>query len=780
MFEHVFKGCAPVPLAGYLKALGVFRLVAEQADEDARGFWRDERFVLRTKLSEEELIAFFLDAYRPSPILSPWNAGSGFYYREGKSNEKDPATGKKIKTGTRDEATTATKAIDAVMSGLAQRFDALRESIGFAKAELVELGFSAAPTDDEKADLVGRARSTLPDLVGSWIDAAATCANDGLAFPPLLGSGGNDGNLDFSTTFVQTILGLMDPRSGEASAPARSQLEGALFGRSYCGAPSAAISQFDPQSSGGANAGNGFDGKQFGNPWDIVLCIEGSLALAGAASRRLGSHSGAGAAFPFMVPRAFASSGGAGHLAISDEASGRGEFWAPIWSRPATYAEMLALFREGRLVVQRRGARSSLDFARAIGELGVNRGIDHFARHAFQQRNGNMYYSVPLARQHVKRARNESADLIASLDGGDWLERISRTARGKTAPGQFAAAARRLDDALFRLAADGSREAVQGALIAVGRIALECARRPKLRSKDEKGRFPTTPPPLLSAEWRARADDGSADFALAAALAGLSARTSKEGDGAFYMPFRVHLAPIEAGKFANVWAETTGSRALALWTGRDLVRDLAAILERRLVEAQRHTFVDAHQNQELPLRGYPSAPLWAVAEFLAGRTDDQRIGELAAGLAWVEQAKAGQSAASSMRTERRDAIPLAFAAIKPLLHPAGAGPGLHRLGPKNAADMRNAGELRYVNPLAIIRLLSAGRIEDAARAAQRMARGAGLAAPFANSSLGGAIDPLRLAAAPLFPLSPKSYAALAERAYPSHKPKNQQEHAHAD
>ena len=31
-------------LAG-LKALGVFRLVAEQADTDARGFWHNERFV---------------------------------------------------------------------------------------------------------------------------------------------------------------------------------------------------------------------------------------------------------------------------------------------------------------------------------------------------------------------------------------------------------------------------------------------------------------------------------------------------------------------------------------------------------------------------------------------------------------------------------------------------------------------------------------------------------------------------------------------------------------
>jgi CRISPR-associated protein Csx17 len=59
--EHVLHGCEPVPLGSYLKALGVFRLVAEQSDPDARGFWRDERFVLKTRLTEEKLVRFFVE-----------------------------------------------------------------------------------------------------------------------------------------------------------------------------------------------------------------------------------------------------------------------------------------------------------------------------------------------------------------------------------------------------------------------------------------------------------------------------------------------------------------------------------------------------------------------------------------------------------------------------------------------------------------------------------------------------------------------------------------------
>ena len=58
--EHPLPGCTPTPLASYLKALAVLRLVAEVgADEGgdpyATGFWRDDVFVLRTQLTAEQL-----------------------------------------------------------------------------------------------------------------------------------------------------------------------------------------------------------------------------------------------------------------------------------------------------------------------------------------------------------------------------------------------------------------------------------------------------------------------------------------------------------------------------------------------------------------------------------------------------------------------------------------------------------------------------------------------------------------------------------------------------
>ncbi len=83
---HQLGGCAPVPLAHYLKALvGVLRLVTEQADNNARAWWDTDRFRLATMLTRVKIEEFFLYEYRPTPIVSPWNKGAGFF------SENDPA-----------------------------------------------------------------------------------------------------------------------------------------------------------------------------------------------------------------------------------------------------------------------------------------------------------------------------------------------------------------------------------------------------------------------------------------------------------------------------------------------------------------------------------------------------------------------------------------------------------------------------------------------------------------------------------------------------------------
>jgi CRISPR-associated protein Csx17 len=91
---HELTGLNPDTLAAYLAALGIFRLLSEQKDARIRGFWRDEHFVLVTELDRDSIEQFFLQDYRPTPILAPWNMESGFF-----SLKPAPAAGNEAREG---------------------------------------------------------------------------------------------------------------------------------------------------------------------------------------------------------------------------------------------------------------------------------------------------------------------------------------------------------------------------------------------------------------------------------------------------------------------------------------------------------------------------------------------------------------------------------------------------------------------------------------------------------------------------------------------------------
>ena len=81
------SGCTPEPLINYLKALGVLRLVAEQGDSGACACWHNGVFELRSTFDENALLRFFVDDYRPTPVLAPWNGDGGFLTDTGASLE---------------------------------------------------------------------------------------------------------------------------------------------------------------------------------------------------------------------------------------------------------------------------------------------------------------------------------------------------------------------------------------------------------------------------------------------------------------------------------------------------------------------------------------------------------------------------------------------------------------------------------------------------------------------------------------------------------------------
>lgn len=77
MHRLALAGCTATPLGSYLKALSVLRLVAEQTDSEARGFWEGDLFMLESKLTADDLATFFLFEYEPTPIVAPWNVSAG-------------------------------------------------------------------------------------------------------------------------------------------------------------------------------------------------------------------------------------------------------------------------------------------------------------------------------------------------------------------------------------------------------------------------------------------------------------------------------------------------------------------------------------------------------------------------------------------------------------------------------------------------------------------------------------------------------------------------------
>jgi CRISPR-associated protein Csx17 len=241
-------GCAPIPLAHYLKALGILRLVSEQQDPTAGGFWNADVFHLDSALDVATLTDFFLNRYKPTPIVAPWNGGSGFYFQEEKLKQKDPVTGKRLKSGRRIQPTAATKVVDVILKSTSPRFASYRTVIEATQASLIQMGLEKAPEDYVKDKLIAVLRARLPENSVQWIDCVSVLIADpqsefalSAAFPPLLGTGGNDGNTDFTSNFMQRLKDVIPLEIGESLPKSELFLAASLFGTNAAVRASAVI-----------------------------------------------------------------------------------------------------------------------------------------------------------------------------------------------------------------------------------------------------------------------------------------------------------------------------------------------------------------------------------------------------------------------------------------------------------------------------------------------------------------------------------------------------------
>ena len=458
-FEVELTGCRPEPLASYLKALAVLRLVAEQKDNRARGFWRGEHFTLQSSLNRDALLRFFIQAWRPTPVVAPWNGGSGFW------------------------PSTSDEALRIIETSTDARLAGYREAILLARRALSVLDLAEAPEKGEpKTTLLTYLRANSSDEALAWLDAAAVLTDGEPIYPALLGTGGNDGRQDFSNNFMQRVLAVMTEPGALASS---------IFGDSARVGIKGSMGQFAPTSLDRSNA------------WDFILAIEGALVLAGSATRRLELGNGDTLAFPFHVRAADAPS-----LAEGEE--GHGEVWLPLWTTASTFREVRRLFAEGRAKTNTRGAATGVDFARSIATLGVDRGLAEFNRFSFQPRNGKNYFSTSLGRFVMSEVR--AARLLDDIDV--WLDRFRRKSTGKNVPARIALARRRIEQAMFDAASTGGLGSV---LLELGDTEKALAQSLTFTAKAF-----LAPVPRLQAAWGVAVLDGSVEQRLAAALAARS------------------------------------------------------------------------------------------------------------------------------------------------------------------------------------------------------------------------------------------------------------------
>ena len=713
MHEVSLPGCTPEPLMGYLKALGVFRLVAEQADPSATLCWKGGIACLTSTLDRDGLVAFFRDEYRPTPIVGPWGARSGFFPGGNESSARE--------------------ALEAIKATTEPRFAAFRETIATVQRILRELEIHEGDDIDlgeNQIQLMRACRNQLPDEVLNWLDAVYVLTTDAAKFPPLLGTGGNEGSGSYMSNFAQIV------RSVLLNRPIDGAIAAALFAAPIAALADVTVGQFSPGGLNGPNSGVGFRrsrDKSRANPWDFLLAIEGTLMFAGRASRRLGNETEGKAAFPFTVDPT-----PAGYGSAADGENVRAEIWMPEWERPITLAELAHLLGEGSAQLGRRQARTGLDFARAAVTLGVCRGVGGFHRYSVVMRNGLSYFAAYLGRFPVREV--PPARLLDQLDG--WLGPYRRLAGGENVPPRFSAAVRRIDAAIFdvcRYEADAER--MQAVLRAVGQAERELVNGPKVREEHSGLR------PLggLSSNWLDACDDGSSEFRLAASLAFLPGRKRR------HRPFRMYLeAVLRSGRDRWQFDDTAPG---VVWSKADLTTNLSAVLVRRLLDGTAEEPQLGDEDAERSLH-----PLWApdrfrpaladVLAFLNHQTDDHKLAELLWSLPTVS-VRGGEFRFRG-HTQPVYAVPADFAVLKLVFL---SGPAV-RPGTTTPLPIRN--ELRAAT------LLRAGRLDEAVEVACRRLQAAGLPT-FVAGPIAGRVkrvqgftrDPARarrLLAAMLFPL----------------------------
>ena len=589
----------------HLKGLGIFKAVVEQKkDPDATAMWDGNTLVLDTKLSRDELAGFFLDEYSPMPVVSPWNKDSQFYDFSVAGIKNHPSPRLREYRYAVEESVLV---LDDIFPGYKEALDA-----GHAADKALVKEWKSQ-LKSRKIEIVSQLYNRLPESALAWLDAVAVVTPHGLSTGPILGSGGNDGRSDIAKIFANYVVGFVDGKRRDVDA---GLVQSALFGENES-LTDGGVVHFNPGGySSTATNPTGDKAYTLSNPWDFVLCIEGT-ALFGGSVRRRGNRKFA--AFPFTM-----SSSWAGYdTSCETENQDKGEIWMPVWDRPATYGEIKHVYSEGRVQSGRAEPTTGVGFAMALANLGAMRGISSFRRFGILKRKGDAHHVVHLGNLSVGK---RDGSVLREIDG--WLDRVRRT---QNLPKSMGPVLRLADDAIIRFCMNQQPANLQKVLIAVGKIESQIA----------VSGITQIQPLVLSSKWIAECMTETPEFRLAVSLASMT-------DGSAY-PIRTNMEPVKILNGRPYWEQKSRK---TVWGRGGLVRNLVSILERRCLspdtDARRVSGSTRRKstsgfwetiNSVVPLDPHVCAPVKDVMEFLEGNVDDGKIHDLLLPLSFVDYTK---------------------------------------------------------------------------------------------------------------------------------------------
>jgi CRISPR-associated protein Csx17 len=712
--SRVLPGLRPEPLASYLAGLGLIRVLAEQADPDTAAAWADEGLVITTTVAD--LAAWLTERYEPTPVLSPWNNGSGFGPKD-----KEPK-----------------RTLDAIRAHPSPRLQALREAMPVAERVAGKARSEGWITDGPQGDK-GRAvqefRNWCPDKLLPWIDATVVLAGDGEFYPPLLGTGGNDGRLDFSTNFHQRLLDALDV-TDRGRARSLAWAHDLLTGTEDQPLADASVGQFDPAAAGGPGSSPFGAAASRVNPWGYVLLVEGALLFAASTARR-NEHGGGRAAIPFTV---YASPDGSGSGAEGEES--RGEIWVPVWRTPFTFAEIRQLFSEARVSWRGRPARRAVQFYAATRTLGVARGVDTFVRYGLHRRNGLAFAAVPVDRVSVRA--NPDVRLVASVE--DWPSWLP-----SDAPGAIRTALRSFEAAQLGYARTG-RPLELGRMLAELTALEQAVGRSSRMKLNVRVRRPASAQPFLDVLFKDQAIKESGELRVAVGIASCATLPGPDQRAPARTMRQILLAVDPPGESARIAGHWRDSPLVAGLEVRPLHYVLADVLAWRC-----RTLADEPGQEQfrgvITFRRGVLVPAGDLHAWALGRLDEAALAF------WLRACLA-----LDWRGVRRDCLacnqrPVMLASTLALLHPFAAGlesadGEAVKLGLRpDWASRLAAGQVRAVHEEAVTRLRQAGwRAVPSLPQVDRTATPAGVDGSYLAAALAprcsGSLNALQMVASP--------------------------------